>query len=97
MEFDINNLITEDKKKVEDEASTEKIAERAAKKKAAKKAPANKGGRPALPEADKKKNKVMSYYTDAEIELFKAVCEDTGLSLSNFVRRAALKALEEGK
>ena len=93
MEFDINNLITEDKKKVEDTPAEQGTT----KKKVAKKVAVNKGGRPALPEADKKKNKVMSYYTDAEIELFKAVCEDTGLSLSNFVRRAALKALEEGK
>jgi len=91
-EFDIDKLITEDKKKVVDTVAP--AAKTATKKKAVKKAPVNKGGRPALPEADKKKNKVMSYYTDAEIELFKQVCDDTGLSLSNFVRRAALKALE---
>jgi len=77
---------------VKNETSVNKLADRATKNKI----PTNKGGRPALPEADKKKNKVMSYYTDREIELFKKVCEDTGLSLSNLVRRSALKTVESG-
>lgn len=75
MEFDVNNLITQDKKTLN-----------SIKKK-------SKGGRPPLPKEERKSQKVMSYFTQSEIEALKELAKNKNLSLSNFVRVCALNKL----
>jgi hypothetical protein len=57
--------------------------------------PKGKVGRPkrAIP----KDKGVMSYFTEEEHNRLSALAEELGYSLSNLVRRAALKALKEPK
>ena len=75
MEFDVNNLITKDKKTIED-----------AKSKGA-------GGRPSLPDEEKKSKKVMAYFTESEAEALKNIAKSQNLSLSNFVRICAVEQI----
>ena len=76
MEFDVNNLITKDKKTIE-----------SAKSKGA-------GGRPSLPDEEKKSKKVMAYFTQSEAEALKELAKSQNLSLSNFVRICAVEKIE---
>ncbi len=75
MEFDVNNLITKDKKTIE-----------RAKSKGA-------GGRPSLPDEEKKSKKVMAYFTQSEAEALKELAKSQNLSLSNFVRICAVEKI----
>jgi hypothetical protein len=75
MEFDVNDLITKDKKTIESVKSK------------------GAGGRPSLPEEQKKSKKVMSYFTKAEEEALKEIARSQNLSLSNFVRICAVEKI----
>ena len=72
MEFDVNSLITKDKKTIESKKS-KKV-----------------GGRPSLPDEEKKSKKVMAYFTAKEAEALKELAKEQNLSLSNFVRICAV-------
>jgi len=75
MEFDVNDLITKDKKTIESRKSK------------------GAGGRPSLPEEQKKSKKVMSYFTKAEEEALKEIARSQNLSLSNFIRICAVEKI----
>jgi hypothetical protein len=77
MEFDVNNLITKDKKTIESTKSK------------------GAGGRPSLPDAEKKSKKVMAYFTESEAEALKELAKSQNLSLSNFVRICAVNQIGE--
>jgi len=77
MEFDVNDLITKDKKTIENTKSK------------------GAGGRPSLPEEQKKSKKVMSYFTKSEEEALKNIAKSQNLSLSNFVRICAVEKIEK--
>ena len=79
MEFDVNNLITKDKKVIPEKDEKEKEA----------------GGRPPLPKDQKKDKKVMAYFTAKEKEALQALAENQNLSLSNLVRISALSAIKQ--
>jgi len=77
MEFDVNDLITKDKKTIE-----------SAKLKGT-------GGRPSLPDEEKKSKKVMAYFTQSEAKSLKELAKSQNLSLSNFVRICAVEKIEK--
>ncbi len=77
MEFDVNSLITKDKKTLNN-----------TKQKGA-------GGRPPLPAEKKKSKKVMTYFTESEVEMLKELAKSQNLSLSNFVRICAINQLDK--
>ena len=72
MEFDVDNLITKDKKTIKDE-------------------PAKAIGRPQLKE--KKSKKLMAYFTENEYKVIVDLAEESGHSLSNFLRLAMVEKL----
>jgi len=51
------------------------------------------GGRPSLPEEQKKSKKVMSYFTKAEEKALKEIAKSQNLSLSNFIRICAVEKI----
>jgi len=75
MEFDVNDLITKDKKTIESKKSK------------------GIGGRPSLPDEEKKSKKVMAYFTENEAEALKELATSQNLSLSNFVRICAINKI----
>ena len=77
MEFDVNSLITQDKKTL----NNTKIK--------------STGGRPPLPIEKKKSKKVMSYFTESELEALKEIANSKNLSLSNFVRICTINQIKK--
>jgi len=77
MEFDVNNLITKDKKTI-GSTKTKKV-----------------GGRPSLPDEEKKSKKVMAYFTEKEAEALRELAKKQNLSLSNFVRICAVNQIKK--
>ena len=73
MEFDVNSLITKDKKTIKDE-------------------PIKAIGRPPLKE--KKSKKLMAYFTEKEHEKIVSLADESGHSLSNFLRLAMLDKIK---